>query len=275
MLGAYIQKTAADMSIPVLPLSHGDLDITDRDKVLKFFESNDFDGLINCAGWTRVDDCEDPAVFSKAMVVNGAGPGYLAQACKRTGRWLVHFSTDYVFDGQKQGLYSEAEAPHPINAYGRTKLEGENKILGSGVDFFIIRTSWLYGAGGVNFVKTIAGLLRTQRSIQVVSDQVGGPTYAGDLAGFALELVLRKAPTGIYHFANTGRASWYDFAKKIEALTGSEDCVIEPVLSLDFPRKAARPANSCFDLSKASKAVGREPRHWQEALKYFLTEEFA
>jgi dTDP-4-dehydrorhamnose reductase len=124
-------------------------------------------------------------------------------------------------------------------------------------------------------VRTIAELLKTKKTLSVVTDQVGGPTYTGDLARFALELVLRRAERGLYHFANKGTASWYDFAKEIQTLTGLRDCLIQPVLTKDFPRKAPRPANSCFELTKASRALGREPRPWREALQYFVTKEFA
>lgn len=275
MLGSKMLETAEKMSIEVVAVDHVALDITREDQVLEFFQTQQFDGLVNCAGWTKVDDCEEAESFQKALAVNGKALGYLAKSCADTGRWLLHFSTDYVFDGQKQGAYLETDQPVPVNAYGMTKWEGEKRIAAASPGFYIVRTSWLYGPKGSHFVKTILGLLRTKSKIQVVNDQVGSPTYTGDLAEFALELVKSKAPSGIYHFANAGTASWYDFAKEIQVLSGLTDCVIEPVSSDNYPRKAKRPTNSRFDLTKSSQAVGHGFRPWAEALKYYLTKELA
>jgi dTDP-4-dehydrorhamnose reductase len=276
MLGSKIHETAPALGFSVDGISHDDIDITNQNQVKSYFETHQFDVLVNCAAFTRVDDCEEAAGMEMALAVNGEATGFLAQECVRTGRKIVHFSTDYVFDGQKKEPYGETDPVHPVNAYGKSKLEGEKLIQNANPFFYIIRTSWLYGPNGKShFVKTIANLLKIKPKIQVVKDQVGGPTYTGDLAQFTLELLNRKAEAGLYHFANEGYASWYDFAKEIQSLTGLTACAIEPILAKDFSRKALRPANSRFDLGKSNRALGRAIRPWQEALQYYLTEEFA
>ncbi len=274
MLGSRILETALAAGFEVEAPDHRELDITRAGQVQSYFETHLFDVLINCAAFTKVDDCEESSLKKEALLVNGEAVGRLAQWCGHTGRMLIHFSTDYVFDGQKSGSYIESDLTHSINAYGETKLEGEKRIQEENPFYYLIRASWLYGPGGHgNFVKTIAELLKTKTKIDVVNDQFGGPTYTGDLAEFTLELLGRKAPAGIYHFANEGYASWYDFAKEIQALTGLKACEIKPVAGKDFSRKAARPANSRFDLSKSTQAVGHSFRPWREALQHYLSKE--
>jgi dTDP-4-dehydrorhamnose reductase len=274
MLGSRILETALAAGFELEAPDHRELDITRAGQVQSYFETHLFDVLINCAAFTRVDDCEESSLEKEALLVNGEAVGRLAQWCGHTGRLLIHFSTDYVFDGQKSDSYIESDQTHSINAYGETKLEGEKRIQEENPFFYLIRASWLYGPGGRgNFVKTIVELLKTKTKIDVVNDQFGGPTYTGDLAEFTLELLGRKAPAGIYHFANEGYASWYDFAKEIQALTGLQGCEIKPTASKDFPRKAARPANSRFDLSKSAQAVGHSFRPWREALQHYLSKE--
>jgi dTDP-4-dehydrorhamnose reductase len=185
----------------------------------------------------------------------------------------VHFSTDYVFDGQKPSPYLESDPTTPINIYGKTKLMGEKEIQEIGPAAYIIRTSWVYGPNGPNFVRTIAGLLKSKTQLPVVTDQVGGPTYTGDLASFALALLERKAQTGLYHFANGGYTSWNGFAQEIKKVLAITTCEILPATSEQFVRPARRPANSRFDLSKAAAVLGRPPRPWQDALKDYLEKE--
>jgi len=261
MLGSKLLETAKNSGHSVDSPKHAELDITHLNQVQSYFETHEFDVLINATGFTRVDDCEEASSKTKAFSVNGEAIGRLAKWCRQTGRVLVHFSTDYVFDGQKKEPYVETDQTGPINAYGFTKLEGEKLIQKDSPFFYLIRASWLYGPGGQgHFVRTIVELLKTKTKIDVVNDQVGGPTYTGDLAQF-------------YHFANEGYASWYDFAKEIQVLTGLRACEIKSIASKDFPSKAARPANSRFDLSKSTQAVDHSFRPWREALQHYLSKE--
>ncbi len=275
MLGSKTAELCQKAGYELLKPTHAELDITRSESVEKFFQENAFDVLINCSGYTKVDDCEKEENKPTAFAVNGMAVGILARCCKKTGRTLVHFSTDYVFNGQKQGYYQENDPTDPLNAYGQTKLDGENRLRQEAPFYYLIRTSWVFGPNGPNFVKTIAGLLKTKPQLPVVTDQVGGPTYTGDLAGFVLELIQLKAEPGTYHFANSGDTSWNGFAKEIQKVTGAVSCEILDATSAQFVRPAKRPANSCFDLSKATKAVGHAPRPWQEAVKDYIEKEMA
>lgn len=272
MLGSKALEIFKQSGHEILAPLRNELDIVREDQVENYFKSNPFDVLVNCTGYTQVDACEDKEKAPIAWNVNGIAVGTLARCCKASGRLLVHFSTDYVFDGTKSKPYQETDKTNPVNVYGQTKLEGEKLLQVAPPFFYLIRTSWVFGPNGPNFVKTIAGLLKTKPKIEVVTDQVGAPTYTGDLVGFALELLSRKAEAGLYHFANDGYTSWNGFAQEIKVLTGST-CEVAPTLSEKFVRPAKRPANSRFDLSKASLAVGHRPRRWQESLKDYLTKE--
>ena len=240
----------------------------------KFFQSQSFDVLVNCAAFTRVDACEEPAKFSMAMNVNGTAVGWLAKFCKKANRILVHYSTDYVFDGRKEEPYQETDATAPLNVYGRTKCQGEKLLITENPHYYLIRSSWVFGPKGKNFVDTMVGLMRSRSRIEVVDDQVGGPTYTADLARFTWELLEKKAASGTYHFANSGYVDWCGFAKEIQRKMKLTRCEIMPVSSDRVFRPAERPANSRFDLTKAAQAVGHPPRGWQEALKEYLAKEF-
>ncbi len=240
----------------------------------KFFQSNSFEALINCAGFTRVDACEEPAKFSMALNTNGTSVGWLAQFCKKENRILVHYSTDYVFDGLKKEPYLETDPTDPLNVYGKTKRQGEKLIEMEKPFYYLIRSSWVFGPHGDNFVNKIAGIMKMKPRLEVVGDQVGGPTYTGDLAQFTLELLEKKAEPGLYHFANEGYVSWHGFAKEIQKQLGFSSCEVAPVLSANVFRPARRPANSRFNLEKAVKAVGHPIRSWQEALREYLAKEY-
>jgi dTDP-4-dehydrorhamnose reductase len=273
MLGSKTQEVFNRSGHELLTPLRNDLDLSRGDQIENFFKSNSFEVLVNCTGFTKVDACEEKKNVSTALTVNGTAVGTLARCCKTSGCVLVHFSTDYVFDGTKREPYRETDKTSPINVYGQTKLEGEKLIQFEKPFFYLIRTSWVFGPHGSNFVKTIAGLLKTKPKIEVVTDQVGGPTYTGDLAEFILEMLDQKAPSGLYHFANDGYTSWNGFAQEIKAIMGIFSCEITPVLSEKFVRPAKRPSNSRFDLSKSTQAVGHRPRSWQESLKEYLTKE--
>lgn len=248
------------------------LDITNESDVIKYLDTNQIEAIINCAAYTAVDKAEDEP--QTANLVNGIATGILARQAAKRGILLIHISTDYVFDGKASVPYKEDNPTNPSSAYGKTKLEGEKEIIKAGREYIIIRTSWLYSAFGSNFAKTILRLSTERESIDVVFDQVGTPTYATDLAKVIILIVTQKfnpaveqnLPAGIYHYANEGVCSWYDFATEIVKLSGNI-CKVNPVTSDKFPTKAQRPQYSVLDKGKIKSHLGIEIPHWKESLK--------
>ncbi len=248
-----------------------ELDITDREAIDKFVSKEKIEIIVNCAAYTAVDKAEDD--IKMATAVNADAAKNLAEASAKlsSGPLLIHVSTDYVFDGKGYKPYREDDVCNPAGVYGRTKHEGEREIQKSGCNYMIIRTSWLYSTYGTNFVKTITRLAGERDSLNVVFDQIGTPTYAGDLAK-AIDAIVKKyigakseeqkRLCGIYHFSNEGVCSWYDFAKEIVAQTGS-NCIVNPVTSEQFPTKAPRPHYSVLDKSKIKATFGIEIPHWR------------
>ncbi|WP_440953182.1 dTDP-4-dehydrorhamnose reductase [Methanococcoides sp. FTZ1] len=236
-------------------LTRKELDITKRDEVIQKIEKIGPDVVINAAAYTDVDGCEDNEDL--AFAVNGYGPGYIAEACSNIGAKMVHFSTDYVFDGSK-GEYSEEDEPDPINVYGKSKFMGERKIIENLNDYLIIRISWLFGPNGNNFVENMLRLSEEMDTVKVVNDQFGKPTYTVDLARKTKEII--GIGPGIYHITNEGVCSWYEFASEII------DNVV-PCTSGEFPRRAKRPEYSVLKNTKTSPM-----RHWKEALNDYLKE---
>jgi dTDP-4-dehydrorhamnose reductase len=249
MLGMDLCKVFPDAE----KLRHSDLDITNREQVIQSIERIKPDIVINAAAYTDVDGCEENQKL--AFDINGQAPGYVAQSCSSAGATLVHFSTDYIFDGSKKE-YVESDRPHPINVYGESKLLGEKNIIQCMDDYRIIRTSWLFGAHGRNFVKTIRKLSREMETVKVVNDQFGKPTYTVDLA-WKTALIIEQAP-GIYHITNEGVCSWYEFAAAIVDN-------VTPCSSEEFVRKAKRPRYSVLVNTKTSPM-----RHWRDALGEYL-----
>lgn len=256
-----------------------EFDVTDRVQVLAEIERLQPEVIINCAAFTNVDGCEIEEEL--ATRVNGLGPGYLAEAAKAVGALLVHISTDYVFDGLKTTPYREEDPVGPVSAYGRSKLVGEQAIQASGLErYFIVRTSWLYGPGGKNFVETILRLAAEQNELRVVADQFGTPTYTGDLAQAVynlLSLADKPQAFGVYHVSNLGECSWYEFATEIVAqvkLRGEPLRVKEvvPIRTHEFPLPAARPAYSVFSKDKYRAATGATVPVWQLSLNQYLQE---
>lgn len=227
------------------------------------------DLVIHAAAYTDVDGCElDP---QKAYRVNALGTQHVAEACKALRVPLIYISTDYVFDGQKGEPYTESDAPNPINIYGKSKLEGERLVRALVEHSYIIRTAWLYGRGGRNFVKTILQKARQGEAVRVVDDQVGSPTYAKDLAK-AIACLLRGIPFGTYHLTNSGSCSWYEFAKRIftvAGLKGSES--LRPITSQELGRPAPRPPYSVLANDRWLKVMNQKLRSWQEALEEALS----
>lgn len=257
-----------------------EFDLTDAEQVRRAMEVFRPDVIINCSAFTQVDRCESEEAL--ATRVNGEGPGFLAAVARNLDATLVHISTDYVFPGDTERPYLEGDATGPISAYGRSKLKGEQAIRESGLEkYFIIRTSWLYGPWGNNFVETILRLAAEREELRIVADQIGCPTYTGDLAAAIFRLLdLEDDRTacghyGIYHFANEGQCSWYDFACEIVRLARQKGLPvktrrIEPIKTEQFPLPAKRPACSVFDTKKYKMAVAASIPSWQKSLSTYF-----
>lgn len=272
-LGLEVTRIAEGKNnIEIVKQSSKDLDITKGLQVLSCIRNIEPNIIINCAAYTNVDQAEED--YEKAFQVNALGPRNLAIAAEAVGAKLVHISTDYVFDGNgvivndKAMPYREYDVPKPINVYGKTKLLGENYVRDFCSRYFIIRTAWLYGENGSNFVKTIIKAAKEKGRLQVVNDQLGNPTNAEDLAKHIIKIALTE-DYGIYHCTGNGIASWYDFACKIVEYTGI-DCVVEPVTSEQYARKAKRPSYSCLDNMMLRSTIGDNMRNWEEALFDFI-----
>lgn len=248
-----------------------ELDITDAAAVLEMASNTKAEFIINCAAYTNVDKAEDDE--QTAHLINCTATANLAAATKQVGATLIHVSTDYVFDGCGCTPYTEEAAVAPTGAYGRTKLAGEQAVAESGCKHIIIRTAWLYSPFGRNFVKTMRTLTAERELLQVVFDQVGSPTYAGDLADAILHIVEggTHEAYGTYHYSNEGVCSWYDFAKEICEMSGNA-CEIRPCHSNEFPSKVARPHYSVLDKTKIKTTFGISIPHWKESLAVCIKE---
>ena len=245
-----------------------ELDITDRDAVCRFIADNHIDGIINCAAYTAVDRAEDDV--EKATLLNVTGPANLAAAIEQTGGWLIHISTDYVFDGNHCKPYTEDEPTNPMSVYGKTKQEAEVAVMQLCRQTMVIRTAWLYSEYGNNFVKTMIRLGREREQLKVVYDQIGTPTYAGDLADAILTIVNKRINPGLYHFTNEGVISWYDFTKAIHELTGITTCEVLPIRSEEYPTKAHRPSFSVLDKQKIKATYGISIPYWRDSLQHCI-----
>lgn len=245
------------------------LDITDVDAVRSIANEYEVGAIINCAGYTDVERAESEE--DKAFAVNAEAVGILASVAKEIGATLIHISTDYIFDGQSSEPYGEDAEPAPLSAYGRSKLAGELAVLASGCPHIILRTSWLYSPYGKNFVKTILSKSASQPSLKVVSDQIGTPTYAGDLAEFILLLLEPEniVRHGIYNYTNEGACSWYDLAWEVCDLRGNL-CDVLPCRTGEYPVKAVRPHYSVLDKTKVKETFGIGIPHWKDSLRYCL-----
>ena len=259
----------------ILAVGRNELDITDQSAVKKAIENFCPNVIINAAAHTAVDRAETEIELSKA--INVKGPQYLAEAAKSVGAAILHISTDYVFDGQRAGKYKESDATDPQGVYGRTKLEGEQAVAAANDKFIVLRTAWVFGEHGNNFVKTMLRLAKTRDTLGVVADQVGGPTYAGDIAKALIKIAEKiiageKVEYGVYHLTGEPYVSWYEFAKAIFAEAVSQNVLeksplMNAITTADYPTPAKRPANSCLDLTKIQQVFGIQPSDWQKALK--------
>ncbi len=241
------------------------LDITDRSAVRELIARENVEALVNCAAYTNVEAAEEHEDL--AELLNATAVGILADAMKDSGGLLVHISTDYVFGKEPYNTpCREDRKGTPTGVYGLTKLHGEEAILRSGVRHVILRTAWLYSEFGKNFVKTMLKLTAEKPVLQVVFDQAGTPTYAGDLAGAILRVLENPVP-GIYHYSNEGVCSWYDFTRMIAAFAGHTACDIRPCHSDEFPSKVHRPAYSVLDKTKIKETYGLSIPYWTDSLR--------
>lgn len=264
-LGQEVQKLLRERGLTFVAYDSKALDITNREAVMATFKAEKPDVVLHAAAYTKVDLAEDEG---RAMnwQVNVTGIKNIADAAKQYGAKLVAVSTDYVFDGLNVGEYRETDPVNPRNAYGRAKLAGELAVTESGAAAYIVRTSWVFGEFGNNFVYTMQQLAESHPKLTVVNDQLGRPTWTRTLAEFMLHLIAVEATYGIYHLSNDETATWFDFAKEI---LKDNTVVVEPVTSAEFPQKAYRPKHSVMNLEKA-KSTGFEIPSWRKALALFL-----
>lgn len=241
------------------------LDITNAQMVNNFVKKNNIDLIINCAAYTAVDNAEKDNILAKKINTNG--PKNLA----RTGAKIIHISTDYVFDGHSYIPYTPDMKANPKSVYGQTKHDGEIAVIKNSKNYVILRTAWLYSIYGNNFVKTMRRLGGEHKSINVVSDQIGTPTFANDLAYAIIKIIPQMSPekSGIYHYTNMGVCSWYDFAIEIMELSGL-NCHVNPIKSSQYPTLATRPYYSVLDKEKTKEVFNIEIPHWKDGLKRCL-----
>ncbi|WP_434669334.1 dTDP-4-dehydrorhamnose reductase [Lacticaseibacillus rhamnosus] len=242
-----------------------DLDITDEAAVNQYFAAYQPEVVYHCAAYTAVDKAEDEAKAINQLV-NVDGTRNLAKAAEKVDATLVYISTDYVFDGDSKEIYTVNDQPAPRNEYGRAKYEGEQQVQKYLKKYYIIRTSWVFGEYGHNFVYTMLNLAKTHKELTVVDDQYGRPSWTKTLAEFMTFAVDKRLDYGIYHLSNDNSCNWYEFAS---AILADKDVTVKPVSSKEYPQKAWRPRHSILDLSK-TKATGFEIPTWQDALKNFL-----
>lgn len=256
-LGHALERVARERCVDIAPFDHAGADITDRDAVREAVRASGARLIINAAAYTAVDRAESEP--DRAFAINRDGVRNLASL----GLPLIHVSTDYVFDGTKKGAYVESDPVAPLGVYGRSKLEGERAAANA----LIVRTSWVYGREGVNFVKTMLRLGRERDVLRVVNDQRGCPTFADDLADGLLTMAQKYRP-GLYHLAGSGTATWYDFAREIFGADTRPR--VEPITTAEYPTPARRPANSALDGTLARIDFGVELPDWKDGLKRML-----
>lgn len=258
-------ELAGDPNIDAVYTDVEDLDITNAEAVENFLRDNAIEMMVNCAAYTAVDRAESDEL--RAAAINTEAVGIIGHAAGRLGIRVIHISTDYVFSGESYRPYEEKDEPFPQSIYGRTKLEGEGLLTSFCKDAVIIRTAWLYSEFGNNFVKTMLRLADEREELGVVSDQIGTPTYAGDLAA-AIHAVIRSDEwkPGIYHFTDEGVASWYDFAKSIFEIAG-KDIRVKPLLTSEYPTAARRPMYSVLSKNKIKRTYNIEIPYWRESLE--------
>lgn len=263
-LGSELRKLLKESAVYV---DRENLDISSETAVKDFFKRNHFDCIVNCAAYTAVDRAEDEPL--QADAVNHQGAKWLA----KYGKSIIHISTDYVFDGTHSRPYCETDRPNPVSSYGKSKRAGEQAVMDVAETAVVIRTAWLYSAHGDNFLKTMLRLGKERSGLNVVSDQVGTPTFAGDLGKAIVRILpqVQKNKKNIYHFTNEGVCSWYDFAHEIMRIAGLS-CEVNPIASKDYPTKATRPFYSVMSKEKIKCDFNPDIPHWRDSLIEVLKE---
>ena len=266
-LGSDVVKDLNSNELTAIPTTHETLDITNKDAVVNFFSNEKIDAVIHCAAWTNVDLAEDEA--EECFDVNANGTKNIADSCETHNIPLLYISTDYVFDGSGKDPWKIDSPVNPVNQYGRSKCYGEYYVRKLD-KHFIVRTSWVYGANGKNFVKTMLNLSETRAELNVVFDQIGSPTYTSDLAPLLREMITTDR-YGTYHAHNEGYCSWSEFATEIMKQSGRKTKIV-PIDSASYPAKAKRPSNSRLDTDNLIDAGFRKLPKWEEGLHRFLKE---
>jgi len=270
-VGWELQRTLAPLG-DVVVLDRRKLDLADPDAIRAAIRAARPEFIVNAAGYTAVDQAETE--IEKAMRVNGLAPGVMGEEALRLGAHLVHYSTDYVFDGSKDGPYTEDDAAAPLNAYGRSKLAGEQAIRASGCRHLIFRVSWIYGLHGKNFLRTMLRLAQEREELRVVADQFGAPTWSRLIAeATALALARPRPPEGLYHLACAGHTSWHGFSEAILALSRnlrSREPALTAIPTHDYPLPAQRPRNSRLACDRLAEDVSIRLPDWNDALRLCL-----
>lgn len=253
-------------------IGRADLDLTDREAVERYLRAGSFTHVVNCAAYTAVDLAEEEKLRCKEANVDI--PSNIGRFADEFDLKIVHISTDYVFDGHSWRPYTEGDKPEPLSVYGDTKRKGETALMGLAPTAIILRTGWLYSPYGRNFLKTVLRLAQKNDRIGIVADQIGTPTYAGDLAQTISGIIRGHWIPGIYHYANEGVASWYDFAVAVLEETGAAEKArqIAPIASADYPTAATRPFYSVLDKSKIKATYGLHIPHWRDALRRCISQ---
>ena len=268
MLGQAVVAELRTTEIEFELTNSHELDITNKNQTRDAVAKSNSDYVVNCAAFTQVDDAETNE--TTAMSVNAYGAENLAQSCKEAGATLVHISTDYVFDGKSSAPYKESDVTSPATAYGRSKLDGEHRVLSSGADAYVLRTAWLYGNGGRNFVSTMIELANKKVPLKVVDDQMGQPTSTQELARGILSLIETKPAFGIYNATSTGITSWFDFAVRIFTILDYSHVDLVAVGSDQFARPATRPKYSVLSNQKWNASNLRPFLSWELGLDQYL-----
>ena len=273
ILGTDVEALVQQNKMPYLA-SDKEVDITDQEQLQRFVSDKPISWIINCSAYTAVDKAEDESEL--AFRINADGPRNIAKIAKDKGAKLIHISTDYVFDGTKEEAYTETDSPNPLGIYGKSKLRGEINITEVLDEYFIIRTAWLYGKHGNNFVYTMLRLFKERDEVRIVGDQFGSPTHAPDLADVILTIInLNSNNFGIYHFSNEGKISWYNFACEIyrkaqEQKLLNKEVYIRKIATEEYPTKVQRPQNSCLAKEKIKNTFHIPIRPWQAGLQDFF-----
>jgi len=274
MLGREVEALLKKNELACI-VSDQEIDITNLDELRIFSEDKPISWIINCAAYTSVDKAEDEPEL--AFKINADGPLNIAQIAVKKNARLIHISTDYVFDGTKEGAYLETDLPNPISVYGKSKFKGETNVAETVKAYFIIRTAWLYGKNGNNFVRTMLKLFKEKMEVKIVADQWSSPTYASDLAAALIRIIDTDQVTfGLYHFTNEGRTNWHQFATEIYNLAKIEGLIdrsvqVLPIETGQYPTKAKRPANSYLSKEKIFRDFNICPKPWKESLAHFIS----